>query len=60
MSEKSIVPEGEAFRHAIEWLGKQPDKSSKTIEQACQMFDLSPVDEEFLLQHFVQKSSTKN
>ncbi len=47
-----IQPKGENLRKAIRWLAQQPDKDLSTIDQACQQFDLSPIEEEFLLQEF--------
>jgi len=36
----------------VEWLIEQPARDAPTIEEAARRFDLSPVDEEFLLRHF--------
>jgi len=44
-----IVPRGEALRHAVAWLSERGAWTPALIEQACQRFDLSPTDEEFLL-----------
>lgn len=49
MSQKPIVPEGEALRRAVAWLAGQGPWTAAHIEEACQRFDLSPKDEEFLL-----------
>ena len=46
---KSIVPERDHLRRAVAWLAKQGAWTPELIEQACQRFDLSPLDEEFLL-----------
>jgi hypothetical protein len=48
----SLLPEHEGLRRAVEWLISQPARDAQTIEEAARRFDLSPVDEEFLLQHF--------
>jgi len=48
----SLLPEHEGLRRAVEWLIEQPVRDGKTIEEAARRFDLSPVDEEFLLHHF--------
>ena len=50
---KSLIPEGEALRHAVQWLAEQADCTLKTVEQASLRFDLTPRDEEFLLRQFV-------
>jgi len=48
----SLLPEHEGLRRAVEWLIEQPVRDGKTIEEAARRFDLSPVDEDFLLRHF--------
>ncbi len=45
-----IVPKGEALRRAVAWLARKGPWTPELIEMASQRFDLSPVDEEFLLQ----------
>jgi hypothetical protein len=45
-----IVPKGEALRRAVAWLLEQGSWTPDFIDQASQRFDLSPVEEEFLLQ----------
>jgi hypothetical protein len=52
MSTSSITPKGEALRRAIAWLAEHPGWTMERIEEACQRFDLSPVDEEFLIREF--------
>jgi len=48
----SLLPEGEGLRRAVAWLADQPVRDLRTIEEASRRFSLSPLDEEFLLQHF--------
>jgi hypothetical protein len=48
----ALLPEHEGLRRAIEWLLEQPLRDARAIDEASRRFDLSPVDEEFLLQHF--------
>lgn len=48
----SPLPEHEGLRRAVEWLAAQPLRDAQTIEEAARRFDLSPMDEEFLLRHF--------
>jgi hypothetical protein len=48
----SLLPEHEALRRAVAWLIEQPRRDASTIEEASRRFDLSPVDEAFLLDHF--------
>ena len=44
-----IVPKGDALRRAVAWLVEQETWTPALIERACQRFDVSPEDEEFLL-----------
>ena len=48
----SLLPEHEGLRRAVRWLAEQPSRDARIIEEASLRFDLSPTDEEFLLQHF--------
>jgi len=52
MSIAPLTPKGEALRRAVGWLAEHPGWTLELIEQACQRFDLSPADEEFLIQEF--------
>ena len=50
----TLIPEGEALRHAFQWLAEQKGYCTlQTVEQASLRFDLTPRDEEFLLRQFV-------
>jgi len=51
---KGILPEGESLRRALRWLGERRQEDpkaqrAKIISEASERFDLSPVEEEFLL-----------
>jgi hypothetical protein len=48
----SLLPEHEGLRRAVRWLATQSRWDAKVIEEASRQFDLSPIDEEFLLRHF--------
>jgi hypothetical protein len=48
----SLLPEHEGLRRAVQWLAAQTTWDAKTIEEASRRFDLSPIDEEFLLRTF--------
>jgi hypothetical protein len=50
MATPPIVPKGEALRRAVAWLAHRGPWTPELIEQASRQFDLSPTDEEFLLQ----------
>lgn len=56
----TIMPEGEEIRSAIKWvsmnLEENADQSiNKLIEKAVFKFDLSPADNEFLMNFFKKK-----
>ena len=53
MSRRGVVPDKDALRHAVQWLGEQGRCTPALIEEASRRFDLSPLDEEFLLRHFL-------
>ena len=54
MADQPVVPKGEALRRAIAWLVGQGAWSLDLVEQACQRFDLSPAEEEFLIRELRQ------
>ena len=53
VSVKSIFPEGEALRNAVRWISRMHGYDLRTIEEACQRYDLSPSEEEFMMRHFL-------
>jgi hypothetical protein len=53
----ALLPEYEGLRRAVQWLAAQRSWDAKTIEEASLRFDLSPLDEEFLLRHFQSAES---
>ncbi len=57
---KAIFPEGEALRSAVRWVSKMHQYDLKSIEEACQRYDLSPSEEEFMIRHFVHPGSKKS
>ena len=61
MTTPPIVPKGEALRRAVAWLAHQGPWTPELIEQASQRFDLSPTEEEFLLEesHRSAKQQTR-
>jgi hypothetical protein len=42
-------PAGQSLRSALRWLSDTGRHDPAAIEEACRRFDLSPLDEEFLL-----------
>jgi hypothetical protein len=55
-----IVPRGDALRRAVAWLAEQETWTASHIEQACQRFDVSPEDEEFLLRQFQHRQPRRD
>lgn len=51
-SSGSPLPEHEGLRRAVQWLAAQKSWNAKIVEEASRRFDLSPIEEEFLLRHF--------
>ncbi|MEW5908601.1 MAG: hypothetical protein AB1659_02245 [Thermodesulfobacteriota bacterium] len=57
-----ILPEGEDLRKAVKWVwaeaASNPEKTrNQLIREACLKFDLSPIDEEYLLKAVSQPKS---
>ncbi len=48
-----VVPQGEDLRRAVHWIGEQSSCNLQTIEEASKRFDLSPMDEDFLIRQFL-------
>ena len=51
MSDTPLLPHGSDLLAALRWLSDQHRHDAHAIEEASLRFDLSPLDEEFLLQH---------
>ena len=60
MSKSGIFPEGENLRKAVKWISGQGGFNLKVVEEACIRFDLSPADENFLINHFTGKEDKKD
>ncbi len=60
MAERTgLLPEGESLRRALRWLDDRVKEEprlerSKLVSEAAVRFDLSPVEEEFLLVNWVR------
>ncbi len=52
MSNNPLLPAHEDLRRAVAWLGSLDNVDSARIDEAALRFDLSPIDEEFLLRLF--------
>ena len=44
-----LLPEHEGLRHPVAWLLERGQWTPELVDEASRRFDLSPVDEEFLL-----------
>ena len=49
IGKRGAPPAGQALRGALRWLSQTGRHDAAAIEEACRRFDLSPLDEEFLL-----------
>ena len=47
-----IVSKGERLRRAVAWLSDVRRHDAAAVEEAARRFDLSPLQEEFLLRYF--------
>ena len=47
-----LVPKGEPLRRAVAWLGEHGPWTPALIDEACRLFDVTPIDEEFLLREY--------
>jgi hypothetical protein len=55
------VPQGENLRKAVAWLSAQAGPcTAARVQDASVRFDLSPQQEQFLLEHFSMKSPSEN
>ena len=50
----------EDLRRAVRWLSEHHQHDIRAIEEASIRFDLSPLDEEFLIQHCVEREGGAN
>ncbi|MBD1389063.1 hypothetical protein IC617_06445 [Neiella sp. HB171785] len=48
-----LILHGESLRRAIRWMSNFHCHDRQAVEEASLRFDLSPLEQEFLLQHFV-------
>ncbi|KPK39815.1 MAG: hypothetical protein AMJ69_04680 [Gammaproteobacteria bacterium SG8_47] len=47
-----VLPHGENLRRAICWLGERGRHDIAAISDAAERFDLTPLEEQFLIEHF--------
>ena len=51
-----LVPANEALRRALAWLIEHGEWTAERVEEACQRFDVGPLDEEFLLRELQRRT----
>ena len=56
MTLRPLIPPGQALRRAVRWLGEHGEWTAARVEEASIRFDLSPVDEAFLLREAQRKT----
>lgn len=49
MQHRGKPPPGDRLRSALRWLSARGRHDTAAIEEACQRYDLSPLEEQFLL-----------
>ena len=55
----TVQPKGESLRNAIGWLLESRPTTRQRISDAARRFDLSPLEEEFLITEFLKQENTK-
>jgi hypothetical protein len=61
MMEKTTLPHGENLRNAIRWISEQRQllaentSTRQLVEKASVRFDLTPLEEDFLIRKFVKQ-----
>jgi hypothetical protein len=50
MPNGTLLPEHESLRRAVAWLAERGHWTPELVDEASRRFDLSPTDEEFLLE----------
>ena len=60
MRQYELISEKERLRQAVQWLSDTGNHSARGVEEACRQFDLSPLDEDFLLRYFVAKTQAQS
>ncbi len=60
MTSNTILPKGEDLRKAVRYVSEKGVWNYTSIEEASRRFNLSPKDEEFLIQFFLNKNDGKD
>lgn len=53
MANDGILPKGERMRRAVLWLDQAEGYTLEAVEEASRRFDLSPEEEQFLIETFL-------
>lgn len=53
MANDGILPKGERMRRAVLWLDQVEGYTLEAVEEASRRFDLSPEEEQFLIETFL-------
>lgn len=59
MTEQPARAKKENLRKAVQWLSQQGAYSPALIQQAARRFDLSPLDEAFLIRQFLKRDQRR-
>ena len=59
MSDRGLLSEGENLRRAVRWLSENPPPTPARVNEAAVRFDLTPLQEEFLLREFLGGSAER-
>jgi len=54
-SKQNLLPDGENLRRALHWLSEHAPSTAEMINEAACRFDLTPLEEDFLLREFRSK-----
>lgn len=57
---RPVVSNAEHLRRAVAWLAERGPLTPELIDEACLRFDLSPIDEEFLLRELRRARSPED
>ncbi len=55
-----IWPKGEGLRKALRWLAEERKHSLASVEEAARRFNLSPIEEDFLIRWLVKRRTRKH
>lgn len=56
MASDGILPKGEGLRRAVLWLNETEGYTLEGVEEASRRFNLSPEEEQFLVENFLPQA----